>query len=158
MPQNAGSMDWNELWQVFSCFLLLISYSHFANKWIKRKLLHFSIYAGWSAAARLLPRINVLARDSIAYAIIVFGLLNFSIWEIYWQLTCDFCHYILSVSCISFISRSPQSSNQPPAVSEKFQASKYVLIEVTSVQPSVWLPLRYGLSVSWTRIIGITIV
>jgi hypothetical protein len=73
-PASACCHLLNEPWlQVFSCFLQLTSCFHIAIKWIGRELLHL-LYTLAEILKHLPLRITVLARDSIAYFVIICGL------------------------------------------------------------------------------------
>ena len=64
----------NKPWlQLFSCFSLPTSCAHTAIKWIGREPLHL-LYTLAKVLRHLPLRITVLARDSIAYFVIICGL------------------------------------------------------------------------------------
>ena len=69
----AGIQSFNKPRQVFSCFSQLTSYSHTATKWIRRELCHIMsiVVEDWPI---LSLRVAMLARDSIIYFIVIFGL------------------------------------------------------------------------------------
>ena len=71
---SAGAQPLNVPWQLFSCFSQLTSYFRTAIKWIRRELHHVmsTIVRDW--ALFFLLRVAMLARDSIIYFIVIFGL------------------------------------------------------------------------------------